>query len=88
MTFPVMVFPGGPSPGARPRQEETPPAGDRLQREEPPIGEKGLGKFTSRQPALEELVVQMYGELEEFPGGLLPRKTPGGELPSEKLLEF
>jgi len=41
-----------------------------------------------RQPALEELVVQVDSVLEELPGGLLLRKLPGGEFPLQKLFEF
>jgi hypothetical protein len=53
-------------------------------------GKKGLGGLGSPpgQPALEELIIQVDYELEDLPGGLLPRKPPGGELPPEKLLEF
>ena len=46
------------------------------------LSEKGLGKFTPpRQPALEELVIQVKDKLEKLPGGLLLRKPPRGELP-------
>jgi hypothetical protein len=80
----------------RPKPRSTSPTGGHTSHrrqapwETPPIGEKRVGSLGSppRQPALEELIIQVDYELEDFPGGLLPRKPPRGELPTKKLFEF
>jgi len=55
----------------------------------PPIGKKGLGVFSPpRQPALEELVIQVDNILEELQGWLLLRKPPGRKPLSDEFFEF
>jgi hypothetical protein len=55
----------------------------------PSYRKKGLGKFTPpRQPALEELVIQVKDKLEKLPGGLLLRKPPKGEFLPQEFFEL
>jgi hypothetical protein len=60
----------------------------RRERREVLLSEKGLGSFSPRQPALEELVIQVKDKLEKLPGGLLLRKPPRGELLPQEFFEL